>query len=132
MSGPQLMKEFSTRSPDLTIEELLDQVRNKQLSDYASRLKTIQTNSALELLETAIAWDLAQEDVERLLKIMASEFSSEIASEARRLLEGDLGWAVYVFMQKHYTPPQPKGCFFRAQSWPWCSRSSSTSGTGHQ
>lgn len=132
MSGPQLMKELATRRPDLTIEELLDHVRYEQLRDYANRLKSIHTNSALELLEAATTWDLAQEDIEKLLRIMIDEFSSEIAEEAGNLLESKMGWAIYVFIQKRQTPSEPSGCFFRARSWPWCSRSTSTGGTGRQ
>lgn len=128
MSGPELMREVARAHPELTIEERLDAVRTEMLGRHVTHLKTIRTDSALELLEVAVAWDLAHEDLERLLKIMTSEFPPEIANEAQRLLEGDLGWSIYIFMQKHYQPRAP-GCF---SNWPWCSRSSSTSGTGRR
>lgn len=126
MSGPELMREVARAHPELTIEEMLDAVRTVMLGRHVTHLKTIQTDSALELLEVAVTWDLAREDLERLLKIIVSEFPSEIANEAQRLLESDLGWSIYVFMQKHYHPQAP-GCF---SNWSWCSRSSSTSETG--
>ena len=129
MSGPKLMKEIAAQQPDLTIEELLDRVRNAQLKDWAGRLKSIQTNSVLELLEAATTWDLSREDVEQLLRIMIEEFPPEIGDEARRLLESQLGWSIYIFIQKHYVVPDRPGCFFRVRSWPWCSRSTNTRGT---
>lgn len=126
MSGPKLMKDLMARVPTLTIEELLDQVRNEQIRDYANRLKEIQTNSVFELLESATAWDLAQEDVEKLLRIMASEFPTEIAETALGLIEGRVYWSVYLFLQKR--TEEPPGCFNRL----WCFRSTSTKGTDRQ
>ena len=73
MSGPKLMKDLMARDPALTIEELLDRVRNEQIRDYANRLKEIQTNSVFELLESATAWDLAQEDVKNFHLLLTSK-----------------------------------------------------------
>lgn len=129
MSGQKLMKEIRARYPDLTIEELLDQVRTEQIRDYANRLKIIRTNSVLELLEEAVPWDLAQEDIQKLLRIMIVEFSTEIAEEAHGLLESGIYWNIYIFIMKTRTLPEQPKCFFRPCNWPWCSRSSNTEGT---
>lgn len=137
MSGHALMREMRIKFPNLTIEELLDRVRSEVITQHVSHLRTIKTSDILVLLSEARPWDLAAEDVRRILEEIAKTFPGPIAQDAACLLEGETAaWFLYKFICKIQKDPDPqdRGCcgwFFKhCSGGSSCSRGSG--GTGRQ
>lgn len=116
MSGHALMREMRTKFPNLTIEELLDRVRSEVVAHHVAHLRTIKTDDILVLMSEARHWDLAAEDVNRILEEIAKTFPGPIAQDAACLLEGEsAAWFLYKFICKIQKDPEPRGCgcFFK-------------------
>ena len=94
----ELVEEIKKRSPDASIEEILDEARHLSLKRIFNEIKDDHFETAIHIIEELCDRSLTLEDTVTVLEWMAA-FNSEIRDDIRRLIDSRSVVIFYKFCQ---------------------------------
>jgi hypothetical protein len=94
----ELVEEIKKRSPDASIEDILDEARHLSLKRIFNEIKDVHFETAMHIIEELCDRSLTLEDTITVLEWMAA-FKSEIRDDIRHLVDSRSVVIFYKFCQ---------------------------------